>query len=64
MMNTTDFDSRFISILLSEVFGDSVLKESSAGGRRSNFNDISHNALDAIKLKFIKGVSISEEYFI
>lgn len=49
------FDSAFISILLSAVFGDDVLKVSSAGGRKSNFNSAKHQALDIDKLKFVKG---------
>lgn len=46
----------FVSMLLSAVFGDDVLKESSAGGSKSNYNDVSHNALECNKLKFIKGI--------
>lgn len=48
-------DSMFVSVLLSAVFGDEVLKESSAGGRQNNYTKTSHKALDANKLKFIKG---------
>lgn len=50
-----NLDSKFVSVLLSAVFGDDVLKESSAGGHKSNFNNVSHPALDSKKLKFVKG---------
>lgn len=55
MTNEAESDSKFVSILLSAVFGDEILMGSSAGGRKSNYNNVSHKALDAIKLKFIKG---------
>lgn len=55
MNKTEGLDSHFVSVLLSSVFGDDVLKRSSAGGGKSNFNNVSHQALDARKLKFIKG---------
>lgn len=56
MANTEALDSKFISLLLSAIFGDRILKDSSAGGRKSNFNDVSHKALNEKKLKFIKGI--------
>lgn len=55
MAKNKSFDSNFVSVLLSAVFGDDVLKQSSAGGGISNFNNVSHRAFDAGKLKFIKG---------
>lgn len=54
-MNTEALDSNFVSILLSAVFGDDVLKESSVEGKKSNLNNASHKALETKKLKFIKG---------
>lgn len=48
-------DSKFVSNLLVNVFGEGTLKMSSAGGRKSNFNNVAHNALDQDKLKFIEG---------
>lgn len=57
MEKTVALDSKYISILLSAVYGDDVLKESSAGGKKSNYNDLSHKALDGKKLKFIKGIT-------
>lgn len=56
MENTVALDSKFVSTLLSAVFDDEVLKESSAGGHKSNYNDVVHKALDGKKLKFIKGI--------
>lgn len=56
MANAKALDSKFVSTLLSAVFGDDILKKSSAGGQKSNFNDVSHNALDCNKLKFVKGI--------
>lgn len=35
------------------VFGDDTLKKSSAGGRKSNYNIASHDALESKKLKFM-----------
>lgn len=63
MMNVAALDSNFISILLSAVFDDDVLKESSAGGRKSNYNNVSHEALDPIKLSFIKGLNFIQFLF-
>lgn len=57
MGKTQKSDSNFVSVLLSVIFGNDVLKKSSGGGR-SNYNQISHSALDSKKLKFIKGIFI------
>lgn len=56
MAKSKTLDSSFVSSLLTAVFTDDVLKESSAGGGQSNFNKVSHKALDSVKLKFIKGI--------
>lgn len=53
--STAATDSSFVSLLLGSVFTNDVLKQSSAGGRKSNYNGVSHNALERVKLKFIEG---------
>lgn len=55
MIDSEALDSNFISILLTDVFGNDVLKMSSAGGKKSNYNNALHTALDETKLTFIKG---------
>lgn len=55
MKKMSAFDSNFVTTLATVVFGEEVLKMSSAGGRRSNYNKASHIPLDAAKLKFIEG---------
>lgn len=55
MQNSEEFDSYFVSMLLGVVFDKDVLKVSSAYGKMSNFNKVSHCALDSMKLKFIEG---------
>lgn len=55
MNKSATFDSTFVSYALSTIFGDVVLKVSSAGGRPSNYNSIRHNKLDENKLNFIRG---------
>lgn len=54
MDKSSNFDSKFISCLLTIVFGTEVLKRSSAGGRASNYNGIVHERLDPQKLEFIR----------
>lgn len=55
-------DSTFVSTLLTLVFSDDVLKVSSAGGRKSNFNKKSHTALDQTKLRFVEGNILTQFY--
>lgn len=56
MVKLDAFDSTFVSALLDSVFDTDVLKISSAGGRKSNFNRLSHIALDPVILKFVEGI--------
>lgn len=62
MVNSEALDSNFISILLSDVFGNDMLKESSAGEGKSNYNNSSHKALEKEKLKFIKSKNSNSSY--
>lgn len=55
MKDMPAYDGSFVSYLLQCIFGANVLKNSSAKGGVSNFNGNSHEALDAVKLKFIEG---------
>lgn len=55
MQKSAVFDSSFVSTLVGAVFDKNVLKVSSAYGKSSNFNEVSHCALDSAKLKFIEG---------
>lgn len=48
-------DSKFVDHLLSVLFEPSVLKTSSYGGGKSNYNNKAHDALDASKLSFLNG---------
>lgn len=57
MPKKTALDSSFVANLATIVFSMDVLKSSSAGGRRSNSNKVSHIALDVVKLKFVEGNS-------
>lgn len=61
MEKTKALDSSFVSVLLTALFGEDVLKESSARGGKSNFNKTSHKALDANKLTFIKGFFLNKK---
>lgn len=54
--NLAAFDSSFIGLALDTFFGIEVLKKSSAGGKVSNFNQTSHEALDPEVLTFLKGM--------
>lgn len=55
MHKSAEFDSKFVSMLVGVVFDKDVLMFSSAYGHASNFNKVSHRALDSMKLKFIEG---------
>lgn len=56
MKKSQEFDSKFVGFFLVAVFGEDTLRQSSAGGNLSNFNGVSHAALNDVKLKFIKGM--------
>lgn len=56
MSKSTEFDSMYVGYLLSVVFGDNVLKISSAKGTASNFNSVRHSPLDPIKLSIIESM--------
>lgn len=58
-----EMDSIFVATLLTLVFTDDVLKISSARGRQSNYNKVSHAALDRSKLQFIEGNSYYFDIF-
>lgn len=47
-------DGVFLSYLLGAVFGHETLKRSSAFGGRANHSGVTHEALDAELLDFIK----------
>lgn len=51
---SANFDSKFIGYLLYSLFEKNVLKDSSYGGAKSNFNKKSHRPLDQEKLNFIE----------
>lgn len=55
--NLATFDSTFIGLALDGFFGVEVLKNSSVGGKASNFNQVSHDALDPEILAFLKGMA-------
>lgn len=58
MNRSAEFDSKYVGCFLSIVFGDAILKVSSALGTASNFNDARHMPLDPIKLNFIEGMNV------
>lgn len=53
--STMDYDSRFVSLLLINVFNIDILRRSSATGKRA-CNGVIHDALDPVLLKFVKGL--------
>lgn len=54
---STSADSKFVSFLLSALFIESVLKQSSYRGGASNFNQKCHLALDSTKLELMKSIT-------
>lgn len=58
-----EFDSQFIGLLLDCAFEKEKLKRCSVGGKQSNFNGQSHEALDKTKLGFIQGSQLSYSIF-
>lgn len=48
-------DSKFIFYLLETMFTKEELKLSSVNGKRSNFNGVSYQKLDPIRIMAIKG---------
>lgn len=62
MNKSAEFDSKYIGYLLSIVFGEDILKISSAHGTASNFNGARHVPLDAMKLAFVESMSEVSSY--
>lgn len=56
MNKSTEFDAKFVSYILAVVFGDDVLKISSAKGRGSNLNGKRHMPLNAIKMSLVESM--------
>lgn len=56
MNKSAQFDAKFVSYILSVVFGDDVLRISSAKGSGSNFNGKRHMPLNAIKLSLVESM--------
>lgn len=48
-------DSKYVKTLMLDVFGKGCLAKSSAGGNRARNASVQHDALDAIKLEFVRG---------
>lgn len=51
-------DSTFVDFLLLALFGEDVLKISSYGGNKSNFNKKGHAPLDEEKLEILTSIDI------
>lgn len=55
MNKSEEFDSKYVGYFLTVVFGEYILKVSSAQGTTSNIN-IGYMALDPMKLALIEGM--------
>lgn len=49
------YDSKYVKKLLMDVFGLKCLVKSSVGGNMARNANVQHEALDKIKLKFVRG---------
>lgn len=49
------YDFLFVKILLLNIFGVAIMKISSVGGAQAHNADVRHQALDQLKVTFIRG---------
>lgn len=56
------YDSKYVKVLLKDVFGLECLAISSVGGTMARNQAVQHKALDPVKLDFIKGKQFSPLY--
>lgn len=55
--NSVIYDSKFVGMLLREVFGKKILSKSSLYGNHSNLVKRIHDQLNTDKIKFVQGIS-------
>lgn len=62
MRNSTEYDSKYVGYLLSIVFGDNILRISSAKGSASHFNSVRHVQLDPVKLSIVESMWLDFQF--